>query len=402
MAIREKSFFALVIILVILVVTSVVLYFTLQTDPVAEVLTSDQLLNVLFVLEDEGKPLFTYVLIYYPPLKRGALFDIPENTGLIIRSLNRVDRIDAVFEERGIDAYKTEIERLTGITIPFRILMNVDELSNITDLLGGLKVFIPYPIDAVNDGVHYLLPSGAVALDGDKVVSYVTYDFEENSESTAQERRQNTLIALLWGFKNKANIVFSRNIFSAITANMRSNLGKADLKNLLRQIIMIDSERLLSQTVTGSLREVDGKRLLFPFYDGQLIKDIFKQTMSALVASNQTAHNRTYVLEVQNGTNIQGFARNTASLLQSFGYDVLSTVNANASDYEYTMIIDHVGNEEVAQSIGQIIRCDMIVGKDSDAMGEITANLNESMVDFTIILGKDFDGRFVTKQRGSE
>ena len=169
---------------------------------------------------------------------------------------------------------------------------------------------------------------------------------------------------------------------------------------LLTEIANVDSERLIPQAITGARRMVDGKELLFPFYDGQLIKDVVKQAANALVDLEDMSVNRIYVLEIQNGTTVQGLARNTAALLKSAGYDVLSTVNAEKSDIEKTQIINHIGNEEIARSLGNFIHCTNIV--DEEIKPESAENYENpyetgTSVDFTIILGKDFDGRYVKK-----
>jgi hypothetical protein len=79
-------------------------------------------------------------------------------------------------------------------------------------------------------------------------------------------------------------------------------------------------------------------------------------------------------------------------LLQSVGYDVLSTVNAPSTDYEKTVIINHIGNDEVAKSLGDFIHCENIITEEIAETADITV---EALVDFTIILGRDFDGRYV-------
>ena len=87
-------------------------------------------------------------------------------------------------------------------------------------------------------------------------------------------------------------------------------------------------------------------------------------------------------------------AKNTAALLQSAGYDILTTSNADKNDYEKTFIIDHIGNGEVAKNLGDFILCSNIVTaevkKDDDAPLEAA-----TLVDFTVVLGRDFDGRYV-------
>lgn len=395
---KHIVFFALIVC--VLTAAALILFFSLKTDPVEEALKNDQIIKLLFVLKNDDEALFTMLMAYYPVSHRGALIDIPGNTGAIYASLSskdrqgRVDRIDAVYKERGIEVYRSEIEKMLGMNIPFTIEIDLDRFSELTDLLGGLRVFVPYPIDDVVDGVPYLLPSGSVMLDGDKIRTYMLYSDKDASNIDRQDRLQNAAVAFLSALNARRFDIFKKNVFPVYASRFRSNIKDEGLYSLLQQISKIDAERLFPQSVTGSLRTVDGKLLLFPYYDGQLIKDVLKQTVSALVSETEVVHSRIYVLAIQNGTPVQGLAKNTAALLQSAGYDILTTSNADKNDYEKTFIIDHIGNGEVAKNLGDFIRCSNIVTaevkKDGDAPLEAT-----TLVDFTVVLGRDFDGRYV-------
>ena len=91
-----NSAFFLLLIFAVLAVSAFVLFFSLRTDPIEEVLKNDQLLKVLFVLSDEDEVIFTDVILYYPVTQKTAMFDIPGRTGAIYSSVGRVDRIDSV------------------------------------------------------------------------------------------------------------------------------------------------------------------------------------------------------------------------------------------------------------------------------------------------------------------
>ncbi len=213
----EKSAVFLIIILIILAVSSVMLMLAMRADPIAEAVETDQLFKVLIVLEENGKPLITNVLVYYPASRRGALFDIPGETGLIIKSLGRVDRIDALYTEKNVKAYKSEIENLTGISIPFELVMNMDQFSALTDLLGGLKVFIPSPVDVeTEDGSRFLLPSGSVMLDGDKIRTYIKYILPEYPDADISERRQDAVVSFLWALGETSGQIFEKEFFPAV------------------------------------------------------------------------------------------------------------------------------------------------------------------------------------------
>lgn len=384
----------LLLVFLIIIITSIVIVSALQVNPVEEIIENEEPIKILFVLEDDEKVLFTDVFIYYPVSGRGALFNIPGNTGAIYSSLGRVDRIDAVYHEKGIDAYRREIETLSGQTIPFSIICSVEDFSTMTDLLGGLRIFVPYPVDIQADnGSRWLLPSGVNNLDGDKVVTYLYYQSPEETSGEVQDRYQNVMVAFLAALNKSLSTMFLEENFKHYSRLLSSNLEDKDLRIVLETVSHVDSERLAPRSITGSVRTVDDKSLLFPHYDGELVKDLFKQTVSSLVSSVDTIYDRIYVLEVQNGTSVQGLARNTSILLQGFGFDVLSSVNADRNDYKETVIINHIGNDEVAKNLGDIIGCSNIVT--GEVLPESAGMEAESRVDFTIILGKDFDGRYV-------
>lgn len=395
----NKSVILLLLILFILVSCFVGLALSLRENSVEENLKTDQTIKTLIVMEDKDRVLFTDVFIYYPISKRGAVINILGNTGAIYRSLGRVDRIDAVYNEVGIDEYKSEIEKLVGQKIPFYIILNLDKFGELTDMLGGMKVFIPSPVDVVDEKEErYLLPSGVVNLDGEKIKTYLTYIKPEETDEDRIDRLQNTLVAFFSALSANSKSIQNKKTFEFLSQRMSCNLEGKEFHRLISEMSNVDAEHINPQAITGSKRVVDGKVLLFPYYDGQLIKDVFKQALNALVTLENTNVNRIYVLEIQNGTTVQGLARNTSALLQSAGYDVLNTTNASSSDYEKTVIINHIGNAEVAKSLGDFIHCTNIV--EESVLSEAEAKESGANVDFTIIIGKDFDGRYVKSTGG--
>ncbi|MCR4627894.1 MAG: LCP family protein [Treponema sp.] len=391
---EQKGTIFLLLIVVIIAVVSGVLFFSLKEDEVGDILKQEQVIKTLLVLEDEGEVLSTEILFYYPVSNQGTVVNIPGNVGQIFSSIGRVDRIDQIYAEKGIEVYRSEIEKLIGSPIQFYLVLSMKNLQVITDRLGGLRVFVPSPVDAVSqDDQRWLLPSGAIVLDGDKLSVYLRYQIEDEVYSNLMERRQNIDLALLSAMNRNAQIIFTKKNFRYFENFFKTNVDNEGLRRLLSVISKVDVEQIVPQTVTGTRRMVDGKELLFPFYDGQLIKDVVLQIINSLVAENRFLSNRVYVLEIKNGTNTQGLAHNTSALLRSAGYDVLRTMNADSNTVEKTEIIDHIGNAEVARALGNFIRCKNIT-EEEIASGDDIGNTAEN-VDFTIILGSDFDGRYV-------
>lgn len=397
---EQKGAILLGIFLLIIVTVIVFLSVSLKKDNVAEKLANDQVVRVLTVIDDdEGNVLFSNVLIYYPVSRKAATVNIPGNTGAIYQSLGRVDRIDDVYKEKGIEAFKGEIEKLLGCSIPFYLTMKLGDFVKITDMLGGLRVFIPSPVDTTSEtGERWLLPSGAVNLDGDKIAVYIRYRVEDETESDVQERYQNVITAFYTTLHDKKSVMFiKKSVYNNYAALMKINLKAEDSYRLLSEISDIDSETISKQTVTGPIRIVDGQRLLFPLNNGEFIKEAVKQRTNMLLSESATFASRVYVIEIKNGTTTQGLAHNTSILFQNASYDVLSAVNADRTDYEKTVIIDHIGNKEIASMVGDFIHCTNIQEEEVDLSRSESDTAAD--VDFTIILGKDFDGRYVRASR---
>ena len=89
-------------------------------------------------------------------------------------------------------------------------------------------------------------------------------------------------------------------------------------------------------------------------------------------------------MEILNGTYQDGLAKRTKVLFDSFGFEILSIRNAEHDQYLNTLILDRKGKIESAERAANVIRCERIYTK-------IETGVN---VDITLILGKDFDGRY--------
>jgi polyisoprenyl-teichoic acid--peptidoglycan teichoic acid transferase len=386
----DKSSVLLIVILGVLAAMLVFLFVSMRSDAVDKVMKSDRILNVAVIVEKDGKPVSTQLFLFYPSNGRAALLDVPAETGLIIKTLNRVDRIDVLYDKRRPRAYIDEIAGLLDTSIPYWIILDEKGLSKMVDLLEGLEVFVPTPIDLPGPP-RASLPSGALVVDGDKVSQFAYYKDPNESDSDLIARRQKLFQSLVRRIGEKSDWITRREVFSALKRTVNSNLGDDGLRGLFTELSKIDADRLMLQKVTGIYREVDGKRLLFPHYDGELVQDIVKQTLNALASSSSDSPaEKIFTIEILNGTETKGLAKKAAEIFQSFGYDVISVDNADREDYEKTQVVDHFSNVDAAKGIADVIRCQSTTRLSAASQDAVAA-------DFTILLGKDFNGRYCTK-----
>jgi anionic cell wall polymer biosynthesis LytR-Cps2A-Psr (LCP) family protein len=395
----DASAFLLVVILVLLAGGLIFIAFSLRTDPIEEALSGDRVINTLFVLEKDGKPLSTYVLMYYPATRRAAIFDIPRDLGLIIRRINRVDRIDTLYDRQKIGNFENEIENLLGIDVNFSVIFRDDDLGKVVDLLEGVEIFIPSPVE-IYGSAPILFPSGMVRLDGDKARSYITYELPDEDREMASFRRQRFFLGFIKRLGETQELIANPRVDAELQNLMTTNMSHRARTRFFDEFVFIDTDRTNIQSVGGNIREISGQTLLLPSWDGSLIKQIVSQTLGAITRQTEgSLSERIFTVEVLNGTTVSGLASRTAELLRGFGYDVISIGNANRSDYEVTEIIDRSGFSDVVQTFGDIIRCRNIrseAPQQDNPETELEFQNFEFRSDFTLIIGRDFDGRYVT------
>lgn len=399
---EQKGIIFIALIIIMGIVLAAIFAFSLKTNTVEDSLKNNEIIRTLFVVEDDdSSALFSSLLIYNPSSAKAALVNLPGHTGAIYQSLGRVDKLEKVYSEAGINSYKLEVEKLLGMKIPYYAIMTLENFIKLSDYLGGMRVFISEPVDCLSeDGERWLLPSGAINLDGDKIATYLHYRVEDEVEADVQERYQNSMAAFITGLHDKKFIIFTKENSGRYLDFIKTNLNAEEEYTLFAAIADVDTESIIKQTITGSLRRVDGQQLLMPDNNGEFIKEAVKQTTNLLASTDGTLTSRVYVIEIQNGTTTQGLARNTAILFQNASYDVLSPVNAPRNDYDETIVIDHLGNKDVAKIVGEFIHCTNI--RDATPEEEAESSGLDTGVDFTIILGKDFDGRYVIPKRTSK
>jgi len=396
----DASAFLLVLIVLLLTGGAVFAASYLSSDPIMESMEEDRVINTLFVIEDKDKPLCSYVLMYYPATKRAAIFDIPGSLGLIIQRINRVDRIDRVYDPRRITPFADELEKLLGIDIPFSIVITLENLGKITDLIEGVELFIPSPVDEFHNEQRIMFPSGICYLDGDKAKVYITYELPEESNEMAVYRRQRFFVGLIKRLGAQNSLLKNPQISGVFNSLLKTGLKARAQNALFEKFASIDTDRINIQSVSGNVREVSGQQLIFPHWDGNLIKEIVRQTLASLVQpSNETMGDRIFTVEILNGTTVTGLAGRTAELFGGFGYDVISIGNADRNDYENTIIIDRTGLQDLVLAFGEVIRCSNVRTtssiSDDEEIDLNIQNLNYQ-ADLTLIIGKDFNGRYVT------
>ena len=126
-----------------------------------------------------------------------------------------------------------------------------------------------------------------------------------------------------------------------------------------------------------------------------MLQETVQQTLVSLKNKEVVSSEELNVtLELLNGTTRNGLAGRTSQVFKSFGYDVARVGNATTQDYEKTLVIDWTGDISAAQQVANVIQCKNVETRAREAVDAQAATPGVDVIDVTIILGKDFDGRY--------
>lgn len=384
----DPGLILIAVIVAIVIFAVFFLYFEVRTDLISGYVENKQEISVALLISGESELITSKLFVYHPETHKSALVDVPPYTSTLIRDDDHLDRMDSLYKYGSPEAYIKEMENHLGIFIPFYVEISIDNLVHLVTLIGGIEMFIVNQIEVIEEGNIVLLPSGRVNLNGDKVVTYLTYREPGQLDEEIVDRNQKIIQALLYTIGKNSEMIGKKNTASVFSRYLSTNLNKQAMISLFAEYSYLDNDTMALIETLGKKQEINGRQLLLPLTEGKMIKQSVAQTIDALKNMDiPGTDNVVVVLEILNGTDVSGLASRTDQLFKSYGYDIDIVGNADSDEFEKTVVYDRIGNITLAQRIGSIINCENVV---TEEYFENTAG-----IDVTVILGKDFDGRYV-------
>jgi len=384
---RNRSLLILGLIVAVAAATGVYAFLQLRVDTLTETLKRKEPVCILFVVSDGKAPLFFEAFLYQAETHKGALVHLPPNIGSVLESLNRMDGLDALYKPGGSPALRKKAEQILGTGIAFSVEIDGPDLRKLVDLMGGVDLFIPNPVDLKAEDARILLPSGSVTLDGDKAWTYVSYRDPLETDLEAVGRMQNLMKSFLKALGDNRMFLQQKTPFRLLRSLMHTDLSGRALGTLLNELSKLDTERMIFQRALGNTRTVDGKELLFLHHEGDLLREAVKQTIRTICSTDsEVPEDMTVTVEVLNGTAVAGLASKARQVLQSFDFVVLSPSNADNDQYAATVVLDRKGKLDNAKRVADLIKCRNVYSRPDVK--------TDQSIDVTVIIGKDFDGRY--------
>lgn len=362
---------------------------------------------------------------YDPKTQEASILSIPRDT-FIGRNKSRAtsyDKINALYQS-GPEKTMEAVSEITGIDIKYYINIDTVALRKVVDSIGGVNFNVPIDMD-YDDGdqdLHIHLNKGYQLLDGDKAEQVVrfrhntdgtTYSTEYGDNDLGRMKTQRNFIkAVIKKLATPSSLTKVNDLIKIAEENVTTNIDLNVLKDYAPYAIKFDVDNLKTATLPGtpelqnkiwiySYNKTETKEVVDELFNNQEDEDevdvneydidedeegyknknsnTIKNTTSEEKAELAKKQNAKIKIELLNGTSDTEKLDKVKTELKKQGYTITKTgITTNTSK---TTIINRKNiQENHIEEIQDIL----------DITGSVSKGSNNSDVDITIIIGKDY------------
>lgn len=300
------------IIFSVLFIIGIFYYFFVSKLDIAKKNDEPLYFSILFI--DDNRDIYgAYVGIISSLNDRIGLIGIPRNIALWEnKSLSPVV-IDQLYKNGGENAVFRAIENSVNKKITYRIAIDNNQISDIIDLIGGVKMYVETPIEYKNEEKGYELSFdiGEWMFTGKKVISYLHYLTMKGYEDIETlYRLEDIVVNCMIGFIQNPqlrNIINSKDMRDVIFSKLKSNLRPPDIKAFMNILANSNERTLVIENIDA---RVDDNGILTPIFDGSaFIKQMDDLTLYVeLKTQKSELNNEDVSLTVLNATTVGGLA----------------------------------------------------------------------------------------------
>ncbi|UGQ17556.1 LCP family protein [Borrelia sp. RT1S] len=393
---KKELFF---LVLIVLVVLGVVIFFidSSKKEQVYFELNTKSNISFFIMVEDDIGNLLSMQEIFIN-IKTGNIgfLDIPIYTGYEDLKGN-VSWFENLYERNRFDEFLFKVYRQLNHEPDYYIRFKKNSFVKFIDYLGGVRLLVQRPVKVYNMKNSILIPSGNSVFDGDKAYDYLGYFKDVNYFDERFEFFKEFFKKILAQFEEVEEDREAHEDFSRMYSMLDTNLSETVFKYIFTNY-KINSEKFIFVNIKGQEEIFKGNdnsaiRVVFPYYGGAVLKESIEKLNKDLISENRDEEAVKVI--ILNGTRVSGLARKAANIFQSLGFNIIKFANADRDNYFNTLVINNSDNLELAMRVGDVVRARNIRPISefhTDILGLDGAAVSPDVI---IILGDDFDGRYV-------
>ncbi len=391
---NRKSDFDWVSILLILlaigiIVGTILFIFYFRESKIEELLSEESTLSWIIVENNDNKTESILLNFYNPKTKKLAFLVIPRRTRLKVDYQDKpaYDTIENIYFKGGIPVVTNTIEKLTNSQFNFYVVYDLKDVERLIDLLEGIEVYNPNNLNYIdeNNKIFIKIPKGKVVLDGAKVKELLLFKYGNSGQKIMIDNHRIVVESLLERKEDIEALFLHSRVFNILTEDIKTNLNKKDMKVLIGEMKGINSSRILFYRMFGRNTVIKNENYITPIEDGTWLQARIENVKKFINDEGPAPLGDEINIEILNGSTNPGQAQSLRNYFIEYGFNIVHYGNAERSDYDKTLIIDRIGRPSLAKRIADIINCK-----------EVHTRIDRTLlVDVTIIIGNDFEGRYV-------
>ncbi len=391
---NKKSDFDWVSVLLIfiaigIIVGAIYFIFYFRESTITKLIESGSVVSTIVVENNGENTESIYLCFYNPNTSKIGIITLPERTRLKIDYADRpvYDAVENMYSKGGATIVRNTIERLTDTGFDYFLKYDLRDIEILVDLLDGVELENPNNLNYtdIEKGVFVKVKKGQINMDGAKAREFLLYKYGENGKQIGLDNHELFISALLERVEDIENLFLYKKVINRLMKDVDTNFSKKDLFVLVKEMPKVNSSRILFYRMFGKNTIIKDEEFITPIENGRWLRERIVNLKKFISDEGPAPIADLINIEILNGSGNPGQAQSLRNFLIEYEFNVVHYGNALRNDYENTIVIDRVGNLTLAKRVADIINCK-----------EVYTRIDKTLlVDVTVIIGNDFEGRYV-------
>ncbi len=349
------------------------------------------------------------VASYNPNTQTANLISIPRDT-FVGKNKNKAtpsQKINALYNIYGGPEKTLEaVNEITGLDIEYYAVVKTKALIELVDAIGGVKFNVPEDMYYNDEGQELKidLKAGEQIIDGKKAEQLVRFRHNDDGTSYSTEYGNNDLgrmrtqrdfiVATLKQTLKPSNIFKLGQILEIASKNIETNLDFSLVKDYIPYAVELDTDNIQSAMLPGTTpdwketnnysvfvvdKQETKKLIQSMFYTNTTESEENTNTISNNTVSTNTNEDTPIKIELLNGSGDTTKLEEAKKLLEEAGFVVKRTGKSSVISKTIITNKKDIQNDDLKKI------------KETLGVGSISTNkLSTSLVDVTVVIGKDF------------
>lgn len=375
-------------------------------------------INVLVLGESgvgDGYKLTDSIMLvsYNPQTQQASMLSIPRDTYVGKRNRTTATqnylasyKMNAVYRNgTNIEETVERVSELTGIDIDNYVLIDTDAIIEIVDAIGGVTYNVPIDMDYDDptQNLHIHLKAGEQKIDGAKAEQLLRFRHNNDMTSYPEEYGDNdlgrmrtqrefiqTTLKQLIRFENVTKVL---NLLDITFNNIKTDLSMETIKYYIPYVFKFNMDKIKTATLPGASEQCNG--IWIYVSNSKQTKEVVDELFTDIVINDEDANtiedtntiqdentnntsNKEIKIELLNGSGSESKLEEAKKKLTDAGYTV--SKEGTTTSTANSLIINRTMQSTIVEE-------DL---KDVLKVNKVNKSSNNSKVDFTIIIGKDY------------